>query len=228
MHRVALVSLVVALAGSAFAQSAVDLMPTYTQGAVTKYKTVTKMPVRGTEAEIIATATRTVGETNEGETKIATVFSDVSILVGGSPMGEELAGYDATHGPAGEVVTVSGGPQELDAVRLYLAMNLVVPTLPVEPGAEFETVVEAFADAGLPKLQIKGQYVGTEEVDGVTLHKLTATTTEQGDANGLKVEGTYWLDATNQLIRADVKFSNLYIFEIGESVSGTIELRKTE
>lgn len=139
--------------------------------------------------------------------------------------GQEQAPQDI---PASEeLVSRSGQPLKIDdsmespidMVRMALASAFVLPDGAYTPGQSVKLEVPA-STHNVPKFDVEVTYVGSEEVEGETLHKFTRKLTE----GGMVSEGDFWLGADGRVMKAELKFAGLPLLVAPILLEGTIKL----
>jgi hypothetical protein len=179
-----------------------------------------KIAVAGTDAIVKANLNSTITGMKDDLYDYKAEFKDFSVDVGGSNPGVEASELKAKLAKNGALSSIEGGIQGNDAARIFLLLQFIAPEKELNVGESFTMDVAERKEGGVPGYKFEGKYLGTAEVEGLKGFKFETKLTETGD--GLSSTGTFIVSGEGVVLSADVKFKNLPIPIVGQSVEGTI------
>lgn len=227
----------IAVAGLALAQDTTKLSWTPVAGKTQKYNMVVKsqMDMGGGPQEMTMDATlvnKTVEVKANGNIVVEEIFNINKLMFGAMDVTEMAGGMSGAKSTrelskTGEVISKKNSSQEMDMPRMENAYQFRFPEAPVKSGESWTIKSKGSKEKGTFDSEATFTFVGTEEVGGKKLNKITIAYKEIDAPTPVSAAGTYWLDpADGEMVQASIKLKNVQFAAELPAVDADVSIKR--
>ncbi|MEQ1932927.1 MAG: hypothetical protein ABL962_03475 [Fimbriimonadaceae bacterium] len=220
MKALAIASLLV-VASLSLAQDKVLIQPKWEKGQKQSLKFEITFALTGAEANMSGTAVTEAKEVTAEGVEATVTFDAFKLTVNGEEPGMPVTPYAVKYDSKGALISASGGVEGSDVSRTFILTQCYFPEEAIAKDGTWKQTIAESKKLEIGERTVEGTYLGTESIGGKDCHKFKAKMTEKG--NSFTTEGTYWVNATGQIQKMELTYSNLPVPAAGMSANGTVK-----
>jgi hypothetical protein len=201
--------------------------PTELKPGTRNYRMSIQLELAGADAEVTSRYQVEIRKVDDGVAHSRALFEGMRVTIDGNEMPIDAPDpLQLRFKGNGDVLHVTGGIAQVDAVRFHLLTHFVPPAAPVRPGEKYRAEFPAEPKEGIPARRYNGAYVGAADWKGAKAHRFTLEG-EEVAAGGIRFKMTAWVGEDGGLLDLRTEFERLPVPAIGASSQGVLTLQST-
>ncbi|MBI1334468.1 MAG: hypothetical protein GC165_16495 [Armatimonadetes bacterium] len=215
----------IALSAVCVAQDSVKIEPKWTKDSTYNLKVKATLEIAGNSATIEGGYVLS-GDTGDDGYDLTIHHDYLTIMANDNEVNPPFDDYKAHFDKKFVLTKLDGGIQGSEPVHMFLIGLFFNPTQALTKDTAAKWEVTKNDDLKLGALKIETTYQGDDTIGKHKVHKMSQKVSEDGTA--FTTEGTFFVDDSGHVLRADIKFTGVPIPAGGGDAEGKMTLRLDE
>lgn len=167
-------------------------------------------------------AVKTISKVSPGKTEFSIDWQNLEITSDTAPVDIPFNAYQASVGPGGELLSLSGGlpAQVADPAKVFFLFYFPITDKELVKGTPTAIVLPGSEKEHIPEMDGSETFIGVETLQNVGAYKVAVKL--MGAKSEYTIEATYWVDKAGNVLKEDGTFKNMGV--TGGTVDGTMKL----